>query len=131
MKVRVNAVCLVVAIAALMLLPVREVFAAADSATGTEGTVSERSISQAESATCPNPMPCCSHSTQSPSEVSRRRGIGERITGFLAFGCRLNYRLTDWALSDKCDTNRLHAGSPCKKAVAECALGRAPSVEKQ
>ncbi|MBI5118970.1 hypothetical protein HZA56_21080 [Candidatus Poribacteria bacterium] len=34
------------------------------------------------------------------------------ITGFLAFGCRLNYRLTNWVLSDKCDIESVSRGCP-------------------
>lgn len=131
MKVCVHAIYLVITIAAFSLLPLRNAVAEADSATRDEGAVSERSMSQAEAVTCPNPMPCCPHSTHSPSETSRRRGIGERINGFLAFGCRLNYRITDWALSDKCDTGRLHAASLHKKVATKCAPGCASSSERQ
>lgn len=131
MKARVNTICLVVAIAGLLLLPLRDAVAGADSATKDEGAVNERSMSQAGAVACRNPMPCCPHSAHSPSEVSRPRGIGERINGFLAFGCRLNYRLTDWALSDKCDTKHMRSDSPRKKVPSECVPGRAPSIEKQ
>jgi hypothetical protein len=39
-----------------------------------------------------------------PLEKSPPTGIGGRINAFLAFGCCLNYRLTNWILDEKCDT---------------------------
>jgi len=46
-------------------------------------------------------VPCCS-----PADDASSKGIGKRVNNFLAFGCRLNYRLTNWILSDKCDTQQ-------------------------
>ncbi|NQU09063.1 MAG: hypothetical protein HQ583_10895, partial [Candidatus Abyssubacteria bacterium] len=39
----------------------------------------------------------------SPSKKSLPKGIGSLVNGFFAFGCKINYGLTDWVLSDKCD----------------------------
>ena len=38
------------------------------------------------------------------AENSPSHGIGKRINDLLAFGCCLNHCITDWILSDKCDT---------------------------
>ena len=38
-------------------------------------------------------------------------GVGRLINGFFAFGCRVNYRLTSWMLSDKCCAGQAHCGS--------------------
>lgn len=50
--------------------------------------------------------PCCS-----PSKKFLPKRIGARINCFLAFGCKINYGLTNWILSDKCDT--AHARRHC------------------
>lgn len=43
---------------------------------------------------------CC------PPPEDQSKGIAGRINAFFAFGCCLNYHLTNWILGDKCDTQR-------------------------
>jgi hypothetical protein len=46
-----------------------------------------------------NTAQCCPSEKDSPS-----RGIATSANRLLAFGCRLNYQLTNWILDDKCNT---------------------------
>lgn len=41
-----------------------------------------------------------------PRSEGQSTGTTGAINTFLAFGCRLNYRLTTWILGDTCDTQR-------------------------
>ncbi len=54
---------------------------------------------QTKPAFCQKSAQCCQ-----PSQP--RQGIVSRINRFLAFGCRLNYQVDNWILSDKCDMGK-------------------------
>ena len=55
---------------------------------------------------CTDSPACCP-----PPGSSLPRRTGGPISHILAFGCKLNYCLTNWALSDKCDIG--HAPQNC------------------
>ena len=59
---------------------------------------------------------CC------PQEANQTTGIAGGINGVLAFGCRLNYCLTNWILSDKCNTQQGLCDFSREKPL--CELGR-------
>jgi hypothetical protein len=51
------------------------------------------------------PVPCQT-AAQCCQPAQSRHGIVSRINRFLGFGCRLNYRIDDWILSDKRDVRK-------------------------
>ncbi len=103
MKKHATLICFVAAIAFLFLAFQHDAAAKNNFARKAEPSVSEESSSQPESTPCQNPPPCC-HSSESPTSKNSPSSATRRpVSRFLAFGCRLNYRLTDWILSDKCD----------------------------
>jgi hypothetical protein len=65
----------------------------------------------------PNASTCCP-----PSQAPASEGIGKYINGFFAFGCCLNYRLTDWILSDKCDAQQRLCDFSQDKPLCEQSL---------
>jgi hypothetical protein len=58
---------------------------------------------QSPETSCPYEQSCVSVACL--PEASR----GNALTRFFAFGCRLNYRLTTWILSDKCEVGGMMA----------------------
>jgi hypothetical protein len=108
-----KAICLLVAVAAFFMVLPQGAFA--DS---TSGTLSAQCMEhQASAATCPHDMSCCAAAQTSSMEQSHPRGIGRLMNNFFAFGCRVNYRLTDWTLSDKCALPRT---PPCATSPERC-----------
>ena len=71
-----------------------------------EKAAPQETSSETVAATGHHSSPCCSHTKSSP-----HKGIGSLVNGFFAFGCKVNYGLTNWILSDKCDT--AHARRHC------------------
>lgn len=87
--------CIALVAAALLLIISNGAVAQANSAAPGE----QVGPCQTQPAHCENAAPCCQ-----PSQP--RRGIVGCINRFLAFGCRLNYQIDNWILSDKCDVGK-------------------------
>jgi len=103
MKMHAKLICFVVVFVFLSLAFQNDTIAKNNFARKAEPAVSEESSNQPESTPCQNPPPSC-HSSKCPTSAGSASGATRRpISRFLAFGCRVNYRLTDWILSDKCD----------------------------
>jgi len=92
---RFRVMCIALVAAALFLIISNGALAQTNSAAPDE----QIAPCQAKPALCQNTAPCCQ-----PSQA--RQGIVSRINRFLAFGCRLNYQIDGWILSDKCDMGK-------------------------
>ena len=103
MKMHAKLICFVAVFAFLFLAFQNDAAAKTNFARKAEPAANEESSNQPESPPCQNPPPCCSSSKSQTSKDSPSSTTRRPLSRFLAFGCRLNYRLTDWILSDKCD----------------------------
>ncbi len=95
MSRRFKVASIAVAVTALFLIISSGSFAQ----TNTVATEEQVTPCQNKPSFCQNPAPCCQ-----PSQPCR--GIVGRINRFLSFGCRLNYQIDNWILSDKCDMGK-------------------------
>ena len=112
MRMRLGMICCTVSIAGLLVLP-REAFAETNPPQERDGITVEESARDIKPLPRDRAEPRCS-----APEIRGSMGPGRLVGDFLAFGCRLNYRLTDWILGDKCDCpetqcNRQPAGTLC------------------
>jgi len=105
MKICASAACFVIAICVLSLVLLEDGVAQTNAPGEPAQSASEEYVTQPKDTLCKIPVP--DHSAmQSPSLNSKgspHTMIGSLINGFFAAGCRVNYRLTDWILSDKCE----------------------------
>ena len=68
-------------------------------------------LAQWRQSPCVQPQQSLDHSqaspareaAQTPAECPQSRSLATAINGFFAFGCRINYQLLNWILSDKCE----------------------------
>ncbi|UCD58671.1 MAG: hypothetical protein JSV16_06065 [Candidatus Hydrogenedentota bacterium] len=94
-------ICVALAVAGLVFVCPQAVVATGSLAGAGEQAAYEEPAPLAEGSLCQDAEPC-----RSPSKgPCLTRGIGGLINGFFAFGCRVNYGLTNWILSDKCDSD--------------------------
>ncbi len=77
------------------------------------GADSAISSDRPEMAPCPHRTASCpAPAAASPEPSASRGGPAGLINGFFAFGCRVNYQILDWVLSDKCEPN---PPPPCER----------------
>jgi hypothetical protein len=93
----IKALCSTAAVVAIGVLLLPDAVAKTTPAIKGEQAANEESAPGTQGTRCQDPATCCR-----PSPVSRSPGIGGIINRFLVSGCKLNYRLTNWMLGDKC-----------------------------
>jgi hypothetical protein len=98
----IRAACVAVAISGFLFVLVQDTVA--------ETNCAKQKAQATDEQSAPQILPACSHNAAHCSSCPES---GCRpFTGFLAFGCRLNYRLTNWILSDKCDIESVSRSCP-------------------
>ncbi len=105
MKMWIKAICSVIAIVGLFVVLLQDAAAETKLVRTTEQAVAEESTRPAE----------CTLNREDPARPSSPlKGVGCAINGFFAFGCKVNYDVYDWILSDKCDTRKTRLRNrPC------------------
>ena len=105
MKTRRFVVSSAIASGVLSLVLLQGAFAEIDIEGPAAQNAHEESAVQTPDAPCKGPAPCCStmKASSSHSTVPPWKPVGRLINGFFAVGCSVNYWLTDWIVSDKCD----------------------------
>ena len=101
LKWQMRLICIMAVIVGLLALSLTDAGAKTNFARNGEKAVTEKSAKQAaeiEAEPCTNSPACCP-----PPGSSLPRRTGGPISHILAFGCKLNYSLTNWILADKCD----------------------------
>ena len=105
MKTCASAACLVIVMVVLSLVLLEDGVAQTNAPGEPTPSAHEEYATHPVNTLCRTTAP--DHSAmQSPSLNSNGSfcsTIGTFINGFFAAGCRVNYRLTDWILSDKCE----------------------------
>lgn len=100
-QARIRLICLAAVVVGILSVTLSPAEAKADFEGEKEKAVIEGSV---EPAAETKPACCPDSSARRPQKRnSFLRRIGNGVTGIFAFGCRINYGLTNWALSDKCD----------------------------
>ncbi|RJP72126.1 MAG: hypothetical protein C4532_06465 [Candidatus Abyssobacteria bacterium SURF_17] len=105
MKGSMRSFSVALVVAALMLIPTVSAMAADDIAKQTETKTAaqvsacSKDMAGGRVASCCQAAACSRHEP----ERSQTQKLGCPITSFLSFGCKVNYGLTNWILSDKCD----------------------------
>ena len=105
-RISLRSICCIAAIMGLVIAFSGAADAKTNFARKHEKAAPQEASTETTAAPGHHPARCCSHAKSSP-----HKGIGARINCFLAFGCKINYGLTNWVLSDKCDT--AHARRHC------------------
>jgi len=109
-KTRMRLICSIVIILGLLAFLITDAGAKTNLARNGEKAVAEKSAKQAaeiEAEPCTDSPACCP-----PPGSSLPRRTGGPISHILAFGCKLNYGLTNWILSDKCDIGQTPQNCP-------------------
>jgi len=100
-KTRMRLICSIIIILGLFAFLITDAEAKTNFAKKSKKSAIEelaKPAAKTELPQCSQPAACCA-----TEEKLLPKRIGGPINRFLAFGCRLNYGLTNWALSDKCD----------------------------
>lgn len=112
MKTCASAACFVIAAGVLSLVLLDDGIAQTNAPGEPPRNSSEEYATQPEKTPCkvPGPDHLAMRSPSLHSNGPPRNTVGRFINGFFAAGCKLNYRLTDWILSDKCEIQADHRG---------------------